>query len=450
MIAIAGIAFFGSVSHALGSPLFESADEIGHVDYAYQVWHGSLPDFWEGPVIDQSRGAAMPVQWVSQHPPLFYAVLAPIVGPLIDSGHMLIAGAAARGVNCLLASLVVLVACWGGRRAFPNARIYALAPGLLLAASPWLHNVSGAVYNDTLAMLGVTVVIAVSLDILRNGSSSRSWSLIGLGIVIAFSTRLSAGLIGIVPLGVLTVECLIFGKGRGRFGRFSDLLYSFLCGVTVVLTIGWFYLRNVHLTGSITGGHPEWSQEHLGRTERTIGSLVADPDTWPQLLNIFGPSKGGPSIWVSFVLLLVVPVILSVLIVAWHKNSGPMSQNVVGGLLVVAVILSIAAMQLKYSAGGGALNPRYFLPGALPLCIAASAGFMQLKHRIGGVLLGCWIGIWTLAYGYQQFLVPSVPLRSTFPVFGWASDATFIVMLAVAILVPFWMGRIQSRLETDA
>lgn len=63
------MALSASLARALAVPLFGSADEVGHFDYAYQVWHGRLPDFYEGVVVDQIKGQTIPVQWVSQHPP---------------------------------------------------------------------------------------------------------------------------------------------------------------------------------------------------------------------------------------------------------------------------------------------------------------------------------------------------------------------------------------------
>lgn len=61
---------------AYSQPLFGTADEAAHFDYAYQVWTGRLPVFERGLVIRPPFGFLPPVQWTAQHPPLYYLVLA--------------------------------------------------------------------------------------------------------------------------------------------------------------------------------------------------------------------------------------------------------------------------------------------------------------------------------------------------------------------------------------
>lgn len=416
----------GSASRALAIPLFGSADEIGHFDYAYQVWHGQLPDFYAGTVVDQVKGRQIPVQWVSQHPPLFYLILAPVVGPLTDAGHILIAGMLARGVNILIGGLAVCAVMFAVVRAFPHHRPLALGAGLATAMSPWMQGVSGAVYNDAFATLLCTASIGVTASVLRRGPRPSAWPLITVLACLAGLTRLSLMAVIVPCVAATAAEGVVRGKSRDRWGRLTGPAAGAATGVAVLATSGWFYARNLRLTGSITGGHPEWSAEHLGRTARDFGSLVTDFSSWSGLLGIFSTGAADPDL--VFALLVLAPCAIgSVWFFSALVRRRVTARDIAIAALLGTVSVCVLAMQLKYSSGGGGLIPRYVLPIIVPLTVCISAGLTG-SRKARPFLVPMWaIVAATLLLGWRRAV--AVPDTSQFPTLPVAADAAMTIAL---------------------
>lgn len=378
LISVLAVAAFSSIAHAAALPLFSSADEIGHFDYAYQVWHRSLPEFYEGVVVEQVRGTRIPVQWVSQHPPLFYVMLAPVVGPLTDSGHILIAGLAARGVNIVIGIAATAASIWAARQSFPRSPSLTLSAGLVCAATPWLRGTAGAIYNDPLAILICALLFGVTARMIRVAPSRRTWLSIMLLAAAALLTRLSLVVVVSACLLALIVEALVRGAGRRQMGRWSGITGSALTSLGIVLTSGWFYLRNAHITGSFTGRHADWGLTHMNRTTRSIAEVAFDSATWPQLIGIFGTRATGWT-W-AFIMLVLVPSLIGFILVGRALLHGhtTTSDRAIGLLLGVSTVL-VVAMQVHYATGGGAILPRYVLPVLLPIALTIGSGLISAK-----------------------------------------------------------------------
>jgi hypothetical protein len=110
VLAIVGAATaFAALSKAL-----YTSDETAHMDYAYQVWLGRLPVFQHGLLFRPPGANVPPVQWEAQHPPLFYLITAPVVGPLINGGHWLSAVLAGRACCVVVAAACIVALSWAG------------------------------------------------------------------------------------------------------------------------------------------------------------------------------------------------------------------------------------------------------------------------------------------------------------------------------------------------
>lgn len=452
------VAVLGSLSHAAAVPLFGSADEIGHFDYAYEVWHGTLPDFYRGVVVDQGRGHTIPVQWVAQHPPLFGLILSPFVGPLTDAGHVLRAGLLARGVNIIISGLVPLAVVWAGRRMLPARWTPALSAGLVAAMCPWVYLVGGAIYNDVLAALVATLVLGVAGGALRRGADRRTWVLLAIVSSLAMLTRLSLAVV--VALGLLATFWATIRppagtssggvEQTGRAGRWRAALAGSLGVIALVAaTSGWFYWRNLQQTGSVTGGHPEWSQEHLGRTTSTFTEIVSQLSTWTHLLGLYVLPLAS---WYSFLLLLLVPTALLVVVLAGRAARGGVevlsSPGAAITLLLVATTAAVLLMQVRYSMGGGGLMARYALPLILPISlgIVVGAGALGRLVRLG---LPAWVAtlIYLTAIHHSAVKTAQADEYPNAPVL---SDVTFYLCLVVAALVCLLIVRISMTWDDDA
>ncbi|WP_143233365.1 hypothetical protein [Actinomyces ruminis] len=415
-----------AAGRALLIPLFGSVDEVNHLDYAFQLWHGQWPDFFEGPVIPGS-GPKTPlsVQAVSQHPPLFYLIMAPLAGPLTDSYGVLIAGLAARAVNVLLGATAVATIGYAARVAFPKNQLLAPVATLIAALCCSMLGVSGAVYNDTLATLLMAVCMALTFQFIRLGPSRCRWILLAMVCCAALLTRLSLMVVVAVCMAAIVAEGFARGAGRDRWGRWTSMVNAVAIGLLVALSSGWFYLRNVRLTGTITGGHPDWAAEHFNTVSVSVGELATRAETWHRLLSLFVPV---PALGRIGLLLILVPAAcgLGAGIVAIARKRVQRVDLAVAGLLGVEAVL-IVAMQLKYSAGGGGLHPRYLLPALLTLAVVMAAG-LTCSRRLAGVATGVWLVAWAMFFvrwWWQQAQQFSANPDGGFP--AWPTPATVLL-----------------------
>lgn len=382
---------------ALADPPYATGDEAPHVDYAYQVWHGELPVFEEGLELPPEAPVLAwiaPVQWTAQHPPLYYLLVAPLAGPLVDAGHTVGAVYAARAVNVLLSGVFVLAAWWSARRVARPGSVLPPLVTFLAGAMPAAAHVGGSAYNDLLAAVLVTVLFGLAGTAVRRGLDARLVALISLVAAACALTRLSAALIAAVVAGVaLAAAAIRAAQGQGRWGHVVALA---LAGPGAVLaTSGWFYLRNLALTGNITGSHFDWALANQNRTERPVWAVLADPVTWARLPDLFWWDGRLPpstpltvtTLVVTAALLVWAPLVIA-LVTAVRRRTRLVEASLAGALPVVAVLVSVS-VQVGYASNSGGVYPRYLLVVALPLCLAIATG-LAVRPRL---LLPAWTAL---------------------------------------------------------
>lgn len=391
---------------ALADAPYATGDEPPHVDYAYQVWHGELPVFEDGLELRPDGAWLAPVQWTAQHPPLYYLLIAPLVGPLADAGHPVAAVYAARGVNVLLSGVFVLAAWWSARRLTRPGSVLPPLVGFLAGAMPAAAHVGGSAYNDLLAATFVTVLFGLAATAVRRGLDARLISLLSLVAAACALTRLSAALIAAVVAGVaLAAGAVRAAQGRGRWAHVAALAVA---GPGAVLAAsGWFYLRNLALTGSITGSHFDWALEHQNRQERPVWAVLADPTTWVRLPDLFWWAGRLPpntpltitTMVVTALLLVWTPLVIALVVAVRRRRSAverstPETRTdrlLLRALPVAAVVVSLS-VQVGYAASSGGIYPRYLLVVSLPLCLAIAAGLATRPRR----LLPAWTALTVL------------------------------------------------------
>jgi hypothetical protein len=399
-------AILASLVQALLSPPLHTGDETAHLDYAYQVWTGHLPVFEDGLVLAPEAGSVPPVQWAAQHPPLYYLVLAPVVGPLVDGGHAVAAVYAARGLNALGAGLLVLVAAWAARRAFPTAPLVAPVTALVVGTTAWVARVGGSGYNDIFAALLTTWLLGIAAGAIRSG---LTWPR-AAGLIVVSALCLGSRLHTMVMVGVLVAAVL-----AGVILRTADLPTAGLptaglrsvrgeavraavvtLGVpaAVAATSGWFYLRNVALTGSVTGGHPDWAAQNLDRVVRPVPDVLADAGVWTRLLAVFGHDQLPDAAVV--LLLLVAPAALAAVAGLRTVRGARLPATRRADVLILATgataVAATLAMQLVYTAGGGSPHPRYLLPVIGILAMLVAQGLVSTRRWLPWAA-GLWCAV---------------------------------------------------------
>lgn len=428
--AAAAAAVLACASRALVFPALSSNDEAAHVDYAAAVWHGRLPVFEQGLTTTPGFGEIPDAQWVAQHPPLFYTVLAPAVGPLVDGGHYLAAVLAGRFVNSLLAGLAVLAVAWAVRQAAPRDPWLPAASAVVTALCAWVLRVGGAVYNDVLGVVVASVVLGLAARIARDGPSPRRYAALAAAGAAALATRASL----VVVVGVALAGVVLSAGVRTRAVRPTALaaLTAAGIGLGAVLPTAWFWLRNVRLTGNVLGSHPEWAAENLDRVGRSWLDVLGDPGFWWQTWGLF--SHNVESLVPVTVLLLLVPVLAAAAARVRGRARRPVDPagRVVAALFAVAVV-GVALLAVAFTTTGGGINPRYVMPVLAPVSLAVAAG---LRARPGAALAAlatwCAVAVADAAAGYARAVGEYLHLPGVPPI--WPVPALLLGVTAVACI----------------
>ncbi|GAA1870642.1 hypothetical protein [Myceligenerans crystallogenes] len=318
VVAAAACAVLLSLAVLVTDPPYGTGDEPAHVDYAWQVWHGGLPVFEEGLAFRPAGAELPPVQWTAQHPPLYYLLVSWLVGPLADAGHPVAAVYAARVVNVLLAGAFVLVARWSaGRVCRPGSPLPQLAAMVAGTAAAVAH-VGGAAFNDLVAALCVTTMFGAGATAIRRGLDLPLVAGLSLLMGAGALSRLSAAMTGAVIVAFVVAAAAV-RAARGR-GRWAPVVALAVGGPTTALAAaGWFYARNLALTGNLQGSHFDWAMANqLQRVARPVWQVVLDPVTWARLPDFFWwagrvaptSSYAATTLAVTSVLLLWIPLVL--------------------------------------------------------------------------------------------------------------------------------------------
>jgi hypothetical protein len=219
-----------ALAYAQATPLWQAPDEPAHYNYvAYLAEHGQLPVLQQGdypagriPIGPQVRPSDISeFRYESHQPPLFYALgaLAYKVDP---------APFALRVLSALLGAALLPLAFLIGREALPGRTWLWLGIAALVGFVPMQLFIAGAIENDTLAELVLSLLLLACL---------RRWrpALVGLLLGLALLTKLT------IYLPALALAGYYLWQERGKGGLQ-------VAGVTVVLA-GWWFGRNALVYG---------------------------------------------------------------------------------------------------------------------------------------------------------------------------------------------------------
>ena len=445
---------------AFSIPLFAPRDEAAHYGYAAEVADGHLPNIETLVPVDgvplleavmAQRDASRQTIWTANHPPLHYALLAIPIGIGRATGHELGATHAGRLMSVAFAAMAVGAIAWVVGLLFPRRPRLVVAAAGFAALAPALINTSASLYNDSLAILTSTLAFGAGLVWLRQGPSRNRLMLLVATCSLAAATRASGLLVvGVVGLAVVcgsfihrpeSADGETAGTPRTAARSALQLLGpAALVGVAVLVTSGWFYLRNIRLYGDFTA--TQYLLERFERESRepTLFHLTGsrfwisqqkrlwdvghDPSTRKLWWLVFVPMAGLALRAARGIAQRVrqfgsVSVALADLRI--HATRGPRTRFVapaawaLGLLLVVVLEWSVA----QFLSQGGGTHVRYVLP-ALALAAAvgayAMAGFPGHRRGIPAVMFMVAMVGANLIGLHSQLLatVPGVQSESTF------------------------------------
>ncbi len=353
-------------------------DEPDHVAYVHVLaTEGRLPTPAESIMV--------------QHPPPFYALLAPVwrlagvqqsplaltPGPdalaqmtpeAVRGRHLL------RVFSTILAclTLLVLARLIAVAGAPPGWQMYLL---LMVAGWPMFEYMSGVVNNENLAILYSAVAALVLVSRVRVGTCTLRQAAL-LGILIGVGVWVKQTTLFVVPVAVWTVWAIGEPKQRlPRLGAFA--LAGLLAGC------GW-PLRNHAITG-------QWFPHYAAvqhQAEVTAG-VLANPLTllsWTKLMLQTGFLPDWADLLLPPVLAVIVSVSLAVALIACfvvglRDHSDPVARRLRG--MSMAALLTLVAALLQYAAFSDwrvQIGGRYLLNGIPWVLTLLSASFGLLRH----------------------------------------------------------------------
>lgn len=404
-----------SALFALGRPYFAGTDESAHLGYAHVVADFGLPTIEGEPDVPESatiwqieRASAQDDRyrgvWVANHPPLFYASLAPAIwfSELTDraDGGLLFV----RLANIAYAAVgLVFVYLLGVRVSGGVRRI-----GLTAAAVAGFIGLAPAVYalglNDGSGFAAGSAVLWAAVRCLqaREGRLSRG-DLVALGVSCCVAAGVRAATMFMAIAVVCVVAAVTWWRGSDPQRRRAVLSLVGAGLVAPGLAFGWFYLRNQSLYGDV--GASAFLLDRFTRVTRgSIFDMFTEGHIWLRLFrrvttpstvrNMVMPGAG-----------LIAAVVLAGLVLALRSgrtadtvddgDTASIDRVSVGVLLVaIGVILVTVAQHLS---GGGMAHSRYVFPALAGFAVIIAIGADQIWARVAPALLVAAMAWWSIA-----------------------------------------------------
>lgn len=460
-----------SVLYVAATPPLFHVVESGNVAYALSLAEGELPTM-DTPIateefpelqrrVEHDRAIGRtPLSdvWMANHPPLFYLLAAAPIGVGVQFDVPLAGLWVAKGLNVLLGAGVVVATVALARALVPGSPRVALIAGGWLVMVPLLTTEPAGLYNDFLAVLTATGLLASAVSLIRRGRTSGRVALVALWASAAALTRVS----GLLFVGVAVCLTMIGAAAAHEATRqriAAALRDGTLVLIAVALTSGWFYWRNAILHGGITGA-PE-NRIQLGfESDQSVWGVLTGGEFWgrqvlevfagavPRLLNKSNPFgfadatlAPGPTLLFAIVLgvltgLLVVPPLVFALRsgVGQIRSRGP-RPDLIGftpWLFMGACVPVIVFASASHASHGGNPHGRYLLQ-VLPLvAVAVGVAWARFSKRSGSgpilVTLGLalianlvfWLLFAHVRYGVEELtnIVSAAPLRAALSIPG--------------------------------
>ena len=388
---------------ALVTRPFLPADESNNVAYSLTVSRGELPLINAHTKSELPGQLRAPLNYVANHPPLYYFLVSPGLRYAVESGHWQVGIALARLETLVLSvgaiSLTAALATALARRRRPELVVGAAA---LLATNATYAVHGGVVHNDGLALTLLTGQLVATVLVLLRGLRPPLVLAIFATAALGMLTRVSGvGLLALSAAALVVAGVLTGGRGRVR-GALHGLAWAsgliLLCGATS----GWFYARNARLYGDFTGGD---EVEKLLRLRPRSGSAVSNvlsPDTLNELITkMFGLSSSDPGLRTAVLYTMIATIALGAALVAARalsaKRRRPGSSSTAAGprdgrpapvtvAISVLLVLHVAIVLLEIGShvkDGGGPQPRYLLPALPVLLTGAAAALLALPGRLG-------------------------------------------------------------------
>ncbi len=390
----------GLISASLPQDI-NSGDTRAHVDYIWRVYNGQVPRLSDGLQYKPfNPTGSRRIQPQANHPPLFYAINAPFVGPILKAGDWQKAIGMARAINIFIGVLCVLALAWagwlfGGRR----GEIFAVAVpaiGVMLYRFSALNIVYGP---DYLLVLLTTLSFAGMYKVIKHGLKTKYVAWLGVLAVLGMSTK--AGYLPVLAASLLSIGLAAFlhSPEDRRRQMLRAVFYTGIIAAAVALAVGWFYyVRNYQTSGTwfratqddYSGGRP-----YKSLTDVLFGEQF-------RALFYEKLAQNGPLS--TFITVLAAAGLVGLKKFSLKKFFRDKTRMALLVVLAVAGI-GVVAAQVTFAVGYGAVNLRYLLPVLLPIGLLLAYGLLEFKWTRGQLAAGAaaLLGLSTIFPGFAGF-----------------------------------------------
>lgn len=371
-ISVAGVV-------SVATPWWARGDTRQHIDYTWRLYNGDIPKRTDGIRYEKFiELGGKKAQAASANPPLFYAMQAPIIGPLLNSGEWEKAIGVGRTVNLLTGVLCILVLAWGGWL-FGGKRkaVFAVAvPALTVTMYRFTRlNVDFAL--DALLVLLSTLTVIFLYKMLTQGVQKKYLLILACLSMLGMATKAPYVVFLGLTIAAIPVAALLQAKDERKKRVIRATAISLAILGLVMLAVGWFYyFWNYTVYGNwFTARPPQYTG---GRATKTLADVLLGRSLWQLFYGDFARDLAVSTATTSFALAGFF-TIRKTQIKKWYID-----KNVrIGVILLSFVVVGVFITQIEHAVGIGSVNFRYMLPALLPIGLFLSFGLLQFKWTRG-------------------------------------------------------------------
>lgn len=399
--ALAAIVMFIGLAmlHAVSVPPLKPIDERSHFSYALELRDGNLPEI-ETPVrediVGLSRRKPRNTVWVANHPPLFYAMQAAVIGEVETKADLAEAFLRGRMLSVAITALGLwFVFSCARELCRPESKLPVLVVAMT-ASIPQFTHVMAMIHNDTLAFLTTTVALYFAIITLERGFSARRYLGLLMFTALCVATRVSGLMTAVATLTALAIAG--YRHASGGWLRKSAFGAATVSGVAlaIVASSGWFYLRNIELYGDISGAELLFEKFHR-RPHGPVLELLGKKKLWWNFIQqLWGYFTGNIKVrsttlfipkYVGLVALLglAADVFVRVRAITRARLREIVFEARTLNLAMLTCLSALTFLSIfVFHSGGGNAHVRYVFPLLWFLLAVPTIGLLRFGPRVAG------------------------------------------------------------------
>ncbi|MCG7983952.1 MAG: hypothetical protein JAY90_14540 [Candidatus Thiodiazotropha lotti] len=400
-ISIILTAFFSYLFIAVSFPLSGHNDTQVHIDYAWQISNGSTPDFYQGLTLPYELKKDE-IQFAAHHPPLYYKLISPITGYLVNNDYSystVVLGV--RVANSVIALLIlILVAIYSELfNLFKRPNFDILFLTVFAFFIPFIK-VSSLVFNEITLVLLVTATWIATLKIIRTGYTHKAFAAYLICVSLGLYSKVSFLPVFLISISLL-FRHLYFERRSNTLSTNTPnpLLLVMLAFTSVVWISGEFYFNNYLNSGYFWRAAPQsWVVDFgTNRKFKDLEDVLTSGKMWSYIVT--SPLIVGLQYRIDNS--LFIGLVYTATLVAYISFLTKFAQRTIKSsidrktlLISVAFILLIIAVYLEmivHAKGYGNYNPRYIIPAITVICAILATGLLSIKRYELPVIGGYFI-----------------------------------------------------------